>query len=132
MQIKTGRKSSLLRVLGVIAVSLLVGACASADKSAVQTTIGSAESALNQAIKSDAREHAPLELRLAQEKLSQAKAAVSDGNLETAGYLAEEAMADARLAEAKADNAKTEHMVETLRNSIEQLRREIEQRNAVQ
>ncbi|MGA6927686.1 MAG: DUF4398 domain-containing protein [Desulfosarcina sp.] len=132
MHTHTGRKTTQYKLFMVIAISLLVGACASVDKGAVRTTVGSAESALNQAIESDAREHAPLELKMAQEKLSQAKSAIENDNYKKANDLAEEARADARLAQAKAESAETERMVQTVRESIDDLRQEIEQRNTVQ
>jgi hypothetical protein len=131
MQTRIGLSSGLIYLFTVL-VGVLVAACASVDGEAVRSSVTKAESAVNQAVANDAREYAPLELKMAQEKLSRAQMAMAADDLEEAGYLAEEAMADAQLAEVKADSAKTEEMVQTLTDSIEDLRQEIEQRSSVQ
>ncbi|MEW6441700.1 MAG: DUF4398 domain-containing protein [bacterium] len=111
---------------------ILATACASADKGAARKEIGSAESAINQARTGSATQSSPLELRLAEDKLARANAAFEEGEYETAERLAEQASADATLAEARAQNVKTKEMVRTLQDSISQLRREIEHSTTVQ
>lgn len=119
-------------LLALVAVGLLLASCASVDQGLVRSEIGGAESALRQARAGNANEHAPLELKLAEEKLSKANAAFEDDDYREAKYLAEEALADARLAQAKSQNAKTELMVQSLKDTIGDLRQEIEQTDQAQ
>ncbi|MGH8625015.1 MAG: DUF4398 domain-containing protein [Gammaproteobacteria bacterium] len=65
-------------------------------------TVSTAEMALTRALSAQAAQYAPLELRLAQEKLDRAKSALHAEEYEDARRQAEQAEVDARLAEAKA------------------------------
>ncbi len=65
-------------------------------------TVSTAEMALNRALSAQAAQYAPLELRLAQEKLDRAKSALHEEEYEEARRQAEKAEVDARLAETKA------------------------------
>jgi hypothetical protein len=129
IRLKDSRTSTFL---AVVALSLSTMACASVDPGAVRSEIGSAESALAQAVDQNARQHAPLELKLAEEKLSLANQAFENDDYQEALYLAEKAQADARLAEVKAQNAETTEMVESLKKSITDLRQEIEANEPIQ
>lgn len=87
--------------------------------------ISAAEQSFNQANMSGGDRYAPLEMRIAQEKLNQAKAAMNDEKYERAAALAEEALVNAKLASAKADSAKAITQLEDLQNSINSLRHEL-------
>lgn len=87
--------------------------------------ISAAEQSYNQANTSGGDRYAPLEMRIAQEKLNQAKAAMNDEKYERAAALAEEALVNAKLASAKADSAKATTQLEDLKNSINSLREEL-------
>lgn len=78
-----------------------------------------------QAQSSGAVEFAPVELRAAREKLSQAKLAMDKEENLKAKQLADEAMVDANLAEAKARSAKAQKVVEELQESIRILQEEM-------
>jgi Domain of unknown function (DUF4398) len=83
---------------GIVLVAL--AACSSvpapvAEMSAAQTAVTSAEEA-------DAAQHAPTDLDRARDKLIRAQAAMQEEDNTEARRLAEEALVDARLAEAKA------------------------------
>ena len=124
-------KSSWKKLIPHLLITMnLTGAvilgCSTVNEDAVRLKIGNAETAVSQASATDAQEHAPLEAKMAKNKLDQAKTALEKENYLDAKYLAEEAIADARLAEAKAESAKTEDMVQTLKKSIGDLRNEIE------
>jgi hypothetical protein len=84
-----------------------------------------ATQSIAQAESSGAVEFAPVELRLARDKLSQAKLAVDSEENFKARRLADEAMVDANLAEAKARSAKSQKVVEELKESIRILREEM-------
>lgn len=87
-----------------------------------------ATQSIAQAESSGAVEFAPVELRLAREKLSQAKLAMDQEENLKATRLADEAMADANLAEAKARSAKAQKVVEELQESIRILQEEMSRR----
>ena len=83
--------------------------------------------AVRQAEDGHARDYAPLELRFANDKLQSAKTAVQSGDDDRypeAGRLADEALADARLADAKSRTAIAEKLETDMQKSLEALRRE--------
>lgn len=86
-----------------------------------------AELAVNRAIEAKAAEYAPLELRLANEKLEGARRAMNEQEYEEAGRLAESAGADARLAEAKARAEAARKQAQEIRVTIDTLRKETEE-----
>ena len=86
--------------LGTGIILAALAACSSvpapvAEMSAAQTAVTSAEQA-------DAAQHAPSDLDRARDKLIRAQAAMQEEDNTEARRLAEEALVDARLAEAKA------------------------------
>jgi len=110
---------------GVAALVLLflIG-CAS--KGVVPTeAISGAEIAIKSAEGSDAAAYAPLELKIAEDKLNAARAAVEKEEYKKAERLAEEALTDARLAEAKTRSEKARKTAAEIRETLETLRQEI-------
>lgn len=73
---------------------------------------------------------APLELRLAREKLDKAKAAMNKKDYLLARRLAEEATVEANLAQAKAKSAKSDKALNETRKSIEALQQEADKQIA--
>jgi hypothetical protein len=88
--------------------------------------IATAELGLRQAQQSKAPQYSPLELRMASEKLDQAKQAMNDKDYVKARHLAEGALVDAQMAESKARSQEASKMAAELRAGIEALRREAE------
>jgi Domain of unknown function (DUF4398) len=96
-------RDSELRSQSLLRVGLILGAlaaCSNApapvgEMSAAQTAVTAAEGA-------EAAQYAPSDLDRARDKLIRAQAAMQDEDNEEARRLAEEALVDARLAEAKA------------------------------
>ncbi|HEY7316028.1 MAG TPA: DUF4398 domain-containing protein [Candidatus Binatia bacterium] len=88
--------------------------------------LAAADLAVQQANKSKAPQYSPLELRKAMDKLDEAKRAMSKEEYLKARDLAEEALVDAQLAEAKADSEDAKRTASDLRQSLETLRREAE------
>ena len=119
-------KWSLKTWLAVLISAILSAACASPYKEMAKQDMGNAQLTISEAEQKDAREHAALELGMANEKLADAKKAFQDEDYKKADFLAEEAMANAKLAGAKADTAKTQQVVQELKESIEMLRKQIE------
>jgi hypothetical protein len=122
---KNTRSMQALAVM-VILLTWMVIACAGVNKAPIQQNIAKAEAAINNARNSDARTHAPLELTLAEEKLSKARTAFEKEEYQEADWLAEEAITEAKLAEAKARSAKAQATVKELEDTIQTLQNEIQ------
>ena len=128
------KKRSALHASALTAIAILLvffaGACAGIDKGPVQQNITKAEAAINDAQSSQARSHAPLQLKLAEEKLAQARTEFENENYQRANWLAEEAIADANLAEAKSQSASTQQTVQQLQDTIQALQQEIQRKQS--
>jgi hypothetical protein len=105
----------------VAAALALLGCAATKPPTAKLST---AEVAVKKAEESDAGQHAPLELRVAREKLDKARRAMDDEEYDRARRLADEAFVDAQLAEARARSAKAKQAASAVRKSVEALRSE--------
>jgi hypothetical protein len=111
---------------GLICVGLfIVFGCASKGVAPIESITG-AELAIKVAADGNATENAPLELRIAEEKLQAAKQAVEREEFQEAKFLADEALVNAKLAEAMSLAAKSKKNEEELRESIDTLRKEIQ------
>ena len=108
---------------GIGAMAALV-ACASVPPPT--ETISAAELALGKAEQADAQRYARLEVYQAREKLEGAKRAVDQEENVEARRLAEKALVEAQLAEARADAARAEQNVAEIRANIEALQTETE------
>lgn len=73
----------------------------------------------------DVVKHAPLELRVAKDKLEQAEKAAKDDENEAAERLAKEALVNLELAEVRAEAQKTAKTVKDMEKSISTLREEL-------
>jgi hypothetical protein len=87
-------------------------------------SVAAADLAVQRANKSKAPQYSPLELRIAADKLDEAKRSMEKEEYTRARRLAEEALVDAQLAEAKADSEEARRAANDLRQSLETLRRE--------
>lgn len=106
----------------LIGSSLMLAGCATATPPT--DAVATADTAVNQAIDAKAAQHAPLELRLATEKLDRAQSALNEEDYEGARRLAEQARADARLAEAKGRAASARRQAREVERTIDALERE--------
>jgi Domain of unknown function (DUF4398) len=108
-----------------VAAALLVGllsACASDPP----PSLDQARVAVEQAQTAPPGEYAALEVREAQEKLSEAEAAAEDEENEHAERLAQEALINVQLAEAKAELERAETAADELAETTQTLRQETE------
>jgi hypothetical protein len=110
-----------LRAVGVTAVFL--AGCASVPPPTEQIAVS--KSAIANAASAGGVEHAPTEMRNAQEKMDRASRAMAKEDYALARSLAEEAQADARLAEKKAESAKAQKAAVVMQEDIRVLREEI-------
>jgi hypothetical protein len=118
-----------LSTAGITAVliAIISSGCATRNVAYVESIAG-AESAIKEARNSTATIHAPLDLKLAEDKLSEANAAVKKEKFVEAKQLADEALVDAKLAEAKSLSEKAKKRAQEMRDSVEALRQEVQRK----
>ncbi|MFO8083792.1 MAG: DUF4398 domain-containing protein [Desulfobacterales bacterium] len=124
MKWSTKTAFSVKMVLIGMLSSVFFLAC-SANTVPIQKDISNAEMIITRAQTGDVDEYAPLELRLAKEKLQEAKSAFDREEYKSAQYLAREALLTANLAQEKARTEKTRKIVQELRESIDTLNKEL-------
>jgi hypothetical protein len=110
---------------GLVTLLMIVLAGCAVQAPAPEKQVTLATQSIVQAENSGAVEFAPVELKSARDKLDQAKLAMGKQENIVAQRLADEAMVDANLAEAKARSAKSQKVVEELKESIRILQQEM-------
>jgi Domain of unknown function (DUF4398) len=116
------------RAVGTIGfAAVVIAGCASIPPPTEQMAVS--KSALANAVSAGGSEYAPVEMRTAQEKMDRANRAMDKEDYENARWLAEEAQADARLAEKKAQSAKAQKAVSVMQDDIRVLREEINRKS---
>jgi len=115
----------LFRVTGLVVAFGFVALLGCASTPRPDAQLARSDSAVKQAIELGARVHAPLVLREAETKLSQARLAADKKENEKALRLAEQVEADAKLAQVTTLAIKTQRTVDELNQSIDVLRKEI-------
>ena len=88
--------------------------------------ISNAEMAISRARDANANVYAPLDLKLAEDKIANAKKAMSIGDNQTAAMQADEALIDAQTAEAKSKAEKAKELSQKMQENIDSLRQELE------
>jgi Domain of unknown function (DUF4398) len=112
------------RAVGAIGATIVaITGCASTPPPTEQMAVS--KSAIANAVSAGGSEYAPVEMRLAQDKMDRARRAMEKEDYENARWLAEEAQADARLAEKKAQSAKAQKAALVMQDDIRVLREEI-------
>ena len=111
--------------IAVILAAVSVAGCASKGAAPVES-MTSAELVIKEARDNNAAINAPLELKFAEDKLAAAKAAVTKEEFLQAKRLADEALMDAKLAEAKSLSVKAKKQAQEMRDAIDTLRHEID------
>ena len=116
----------LYQAASIAAVVIALSAAGCASKVAPVESMTGAELVIKVAKDGNAAINAPLELKLAEDKLSAARAAVDREEFTQAKRLADEAFMDAKLAETKALSVKAKKQAQEMRDTVEMLRGEIE------
>ncbi len=110
-------------VLGLSAV-LFVSACSSM-KAPAKTEVAVSAAAVDTAAAAGATEFAPVEMNLAREKMTLARKALATKDYEKAIDLANQAEADAKLAQTKAASAKAQAAAQAVQDDVQVLREEL-------
>ena len=105
---------------GLAGAALLAAACASVPEP--KGEVANADLALRKAEAVNAAELAPMDMRLAREKLEQAKLDVQKEKYVDARRLAEEAEVDALAAEAKARSVRVQTSTQGVREQVDKMR----------
>lgn len=113
---------------GLAAATLTLAGCGSAPKP--RTELALTSTALQNAELAGAREHAPIELRTANEKNVAANSAMKKEEYEKAKRLSEQALVDAEFARAKAEAEKSRLALQEAEGNIDLLRTEMKRTSA--
>ena len=108
---------------GISCVAIVIAGCASVPPPTEQMAVS--KLAIANAVSAGGSEYAAVEMRSAQEKMDRANRAMAKEDYENARWLAEQAQADARLAEKKAESAKAQKAANVMQEDIRVLREEI-------
>ena len=112
-----------LRMAGPALLLLMIAACASMPPPTVELAVSTATVA--HAAGSGANEAAPIDMNSARDKLARANKAMTDKDYPLALSLSQEAQADARLAESKADSARAAKAAAAVEADGQALREEL-------
>ena len=112
----------------ILGAGITLGVAACAGDPAPDAEMARADLAVSQAEDANAGTHAPGPYALAQDKLERAREAVADDDNVAARRLAEQAAADAELAEAQARSEVARQNAAELRANIGTLREEVDPR----
>lgn len=111
-------------------LSGVLGISACAPVQPPHASLSQADLAIRQADENNASQYAPMELQSARDKLDDARLALDAQEYERSHRLAEQALADARLAEARAKVESSRQTAHNLRLTIEALRDEVARASA--
>lgn len=103
---------------------MLIAGC-SANKTPAIADVAVSQAAVENAASAGAMEFAPVEMRSAREKMARAHQAMGVKDYKTAIDLANQAQADAKLAQGKANSAKAQAAANALQEDIRILREEL-------
>lgn len=119
-------KNSTLRfAIWCSAATLLMAGCSSL-KTPATADVAVSKAAVDNAAGAGGAQFAPLEMTAAREKLALANKAMLAKDYKLARDLANQAQADAKLAEGKADSAKAQAAANALQDDIRVMRQELE------
>lgn len=121
-----GKRSVAALFVVVMGLSILWLSGCSGFATSSRKNISEADKALREAKESNATVNAPAELKAAEDKLGQAKAAFDKKDYNNADRLAEQALADADYASTRGATEKVKKEAEAVRQNIKTLRQEIE------
>jgi len=108
----------------VTALALLFGC--SSMKTPATADVAVSKAAVDSAAGAGGAEFAPLEMASAREKMTAAQKAMDNKDYKLAAVLANQAQADAKLAQGKANSAKSQAAADAMQDSVRVLREELD------
>ncbi len=105
-------------------LACLIGAVVGCSSAPPTVAISNAEVAIRKADAINAAQYSPLELHVARKKLDSARQAVEEGDHQVARRLAEQALVDGELAEARTRAAKARKKAKEVAKTVDALRGE--------
>lgn len=123
----TTHSKKWLTVLCGAVVALTVGC--SSMKTPATASVAVSQAAVENAAGAGGAEFAPVEMNSAREKMALANKAMTAKNYKLANNLANQAEADAKLAQSKANSAKAQTAADALQDDIKVLREELNRVN---
>jgi hypothetical protein len=126
---KTNLKQWFTALCGVAAI--LTAGCSSMKEPAT-SSVAVSKAAVANAAGAGGAEFAPIEMNSAREKIALANKAMKEKDYKLANDLANQAQADAKLAQGKADSAKAQTAADALQDDIRVLREELVRANQPQ
>src|SRR5471032_2454846 len=120
-----------LQLLGALAIAVAAVGCAS-DKTPATADVAVSRAAVDSATSSGAAELAPAELTSARDKMMKANQALAAKDYKAAKEWADLAVADAQLAQSKANTAKATSAANEVQQSVNAMRDELNRSNANQ
>lgn len=118
--------------LALITSLLALAACTSAQKAPATADVAVSRNAVDNAVSAGAADLAPVEINLARSKMMQANQALAAKDYAKARDLANQAQADAKLAQSKATSAKANAAANALNEDLRVLREEVDRANKSQ
>lgn len=118
-------------VLGSVlcTATLLLATGCSSLKTPATADVAVSKAAVQNASEAGGEEFAPVEMKMARDKLTLANKAMADKDYKLATDLANEAQADAKLAQSKARSTKAQTAADALQEDIRVMRAELERAN---
>lgn len=120
------RRRTFGRTVGVWLAALTATGCASGDGRLSSVKVGQAERAVAEAKQANASVTAAADLKLAEDKLTAARAAMAKKEYKDAITQAEAALADADYARARSVNERLRKAIDEGKQNIQVLRQELE------
>jgi hypothetical protein len=124
----TSMATPWLALLGAAALAVCAG-CGSSMKTPATAEVAVSSAAVDNAAQAGGGEFAPAEMVAAREKVAMAKRALADKDYKRAMSLADQAQADAKLAQGKANSTKAQITSNALQDDIRVLREELARTN---
>lgn len=121
--------SPAMRLIVSTGVLLALGACASSQKAPATADVAVSKNAVENAVSAGAADLAPVEINLARAKMMEANKALAAKDYTRARDLANQAQADAKLAQSKSNSAKATAAANALDADLRVLRDEVDRAN---
>ena len=120
------RRQTFGAVAVVVLIALMATGCAFSDGPLSSVKVGQAERAVEEAKQSNASVNSAAEMKMAEDKLTAARAAMAQNEYKDAIDLAEASLADADYARARSVSVRVEKAVAEQKQNIQTLRQELE------